>query len=110
MPRIPKYRLHKASGQALVAIDGKRIYLGKYGTAASREKYRRLVAEWLTETSPTPADANAPCKASSASDISINEMILAYWHYAEGYYVDESWEPTKELLNLKAALQRKRPV
>jgi len=26
----PKYRLHKASGQALVQLNGRRIYLGKY--------------------------------------------------------------------------------
>jgi len=34
--RVPKYRLHKASGQALVQIDGRRIYLGKHGV---RSKY-----------------------------------------------------------------------
>ena len=34
--RIPKYRLHKASGQALVAINGRRIYLGKTGPKKAR--------------------------------------------------------------------------
>lgn len=43
--RAPKYRLHKASGQALVQINGERIYLGKFGSEQSHEKYRRLVAE-----------------------------------------------------------------
>ena len=43
--RIPKYRLHKTSGQALVQIRGKRIYLGKHGTPESRERYR---ASWPT--------------------------------------------------------------
>ena len=28
--RVPKYRLHKGSGQPLVEIDGRRIYLGKH--------------------------------------------------------------------------------
>ena len=28
--RVPKYRLHKGRGQALVDIDGSRIYLGKH--------------------------------------------------------------------------------
>ncbi len=38
--RPPKYRLHKGSGQALVQINGKRIYLGKFGTEESKEEYR----------------------------------------------------------------------
>jgi hypothetical protein len=42
--RVPKYRLHNGSGQALVEIGGRRIYLGKYNSAESGEKYRRLVA------------------------------------------------------------------
>lgn len=33
--RVPKYRHHKPSGQALVSIRGKRIYLGKHGSGAS---------------------------------------------------------------------------
>jgi len=43
---VPKYRLHKASGQAFVELSGKRIYCGKYGTPESKEKYDRLVEEW----------------------------------------------------------------
>jgi hypothetical protein len=42
----PKYRLHKGRGQALVQINGKQIYLGKYNSKESKEEYRRLVAEW----------------------------------------------------------------
>ncbi len=34
--RLPKYRLHKGSGQALVQIEGQRIYLGLHGTKESR--------------------------------------------------------------------------
>ena len=35
--QIPKYRHHKGSGQALVQIDGRRIYLGKFDSPESRE-------------------------------------------------------------------------
>ena len=31
--RVPRYRRHKATGQAVVTIDGRDIYLGKHGTA-----------------------------------------------------------------------------
>ena len=52
MPRLvrklPSYRLHKASGQAMVLLDGKAFYLGPYGTDVSRREYDRLVGDWLT--------------------------------------------------------------
>ncbi len=43
---VPKYRKH-ASGQAVVTIGGKDIYLGKTGSKASKQKYARVVADWL---------------------------------------------------------------
>lgn len=47
MKRIPKYRLHRASGQAAVVLSGVWHYLGVYGSPESRERYDRLVADWL---------------------------------------------------------------
>jgi hypothetical protein len=49
--RLPKYRRHKQSGQAIVTIpDGlgvrRDFLLGPYGSAASRQKYDRLLGEW----------------------------------------------------------------
>jgi hypothetical protein len=43
--RTPSYCLHKATGQAVVRIDGKDSYLGKYGTPDSQSEYNRLVSE-----------------------------------------------------------------
>jgi integrase len=37
--RLPKYRRHKSSGLAVVTLGGRQIYLGRYGTAASRQAY-----------------------------------------------------------------------
>jgi hypothetical protein len=34
-PRVPKYRRHKPSGQAVVTLSGKDFYLGKWNTKAS---------------------------------------------------------------------------
>lgn len=45
--RTPSYRLHKSSGQAVVTLDGRDVYLGAYGSDASRSAYDRVVAEWL---------------------------------------------------------------
>jgi len=64
--RVPKYRLHKGSGQALVQINGQRIYLGVYESAESKEKYRRIVADgWNRRRHrPSPAEATNPATAS----------------------------------------------
>lgn len=35
-PRIPKYSLHKPSGRARVILNGRHIFLGKYGSDESR--------------------------------------------------------------------------
>ena len=42
----PSYRLHKATGQAVVTLAGRDFYLGKHSTAASRAEYHRLLAEF----------------------------------------------------------------
>ncbi len=45
--RTPSYRLHKPTGSAVVTLDGRDVYLGKYGTPVSRAEYDRILAEWL---------------------------------------------------------------
>lgn len=45
--RVPKYRHHKATGQAAVVFGGDWHYLGRYDSDESREKYDRLLNEWL---------------------------------------------------------------
>jgi hypothetical protein len=53
MPRpaalIPAYTLHKAPSQAIVRLSGHDHYLGPHGTPESRQKYDRLLAEWLAQ-------------------------------------------------------------
>lgn len=81
MPRltqsIPKYRRHKASGQAIVTLDGKDFYLGPHGTKASRREYDRLVGEWIAGGRRLKPQAN---------DITCVELIARYWEWAERYY------------------------
>ncbi len=45
MNRVPKYSLHKASGQARVKYNGRVKYLGVYGTQASKEAYAAFIAQ-----------------------------------------------------------------
>lgn len=86
-PRTPSYRLHKPSGQAVVTIDGRDFYLGKFETPASRAEYDRLIAEWLQNSRCLPAE----------SDLTINEILVGYLRHCDEYYrrADGSttWEP-----------------
>jgi hypothetical protein len=78
-PRIPGYRRH-SSGQARVTLNGKDHLLGPYGSAESKESYRRLIAEWVGRPPQPQQEANEP------EQLSVNDVILAYWQYAAVYY------------------------
>jgi hypothetical protein len=75
--RTPSYCCHKGSGQAVVTLNGRDAYLGKYGTKASRAEYDRLIAEWL---------ANGRCLPDAAADRDVNEVIHEFWQHAQSYY------------------------
>ena len=91
----PKYRKHKATGKALVTIDGKDFYLGPHGSKASHIEYDRLIGEWL---------ANGRVMPVSDQSIAINKLIIVYWRFAKTYYV-KNGQTTDELPGLKIALQ-----
>lgn len=76
--RTPKYRRHKGKGLAVVTLGGRDFYLGKYGSAASKEEYRRLVAEYLV-SGALPVDADP-------QSITVAEVLAAYLRFAKGYY------------------------
>lgn len=98
--RPPKYRMHKGSGQALVQINGKRVYLGKYGSEKSQEKYHRLVAEFLAAgKEPKSPDADR----STAAPVTVNELILAFWEHAKQRYV-KNGVSTSEIHSFRTAL------
>jgi integrase len=82
---IPSYRRHKSSGQAIVTLtdpSGTRrdLYLGPYGSAASRQEYARVLAEWEA------GGKHLPSQDSKTPDLTMNELVLSYWRFAEEYY------------------------
>ena len=83
--RIPSYRLHKQSGQAVVTLTdglGRRrdVLLGHHGTPESRVEYARVIAEWEANGRRLPASE------ATTTGLSVNELALAYWTFAEAYY------------------------
>jgi integrase len=74
--RTPSYRKHKPTGQAVVTLNGRDIYLGRHGSKESKAEYDRLIAEWLV------AGRRLPVRES----LSVNELALAYWRWAISYY------------------------
>lgn len=99
MPRLskslPEYRHHAGSGQAVVTLDGKSYYLGRYKSRASKAEYDRLTALWLAHGRRLPA---------TECDLTIQELQAAFWQHADQYYRKDG-EPTGELDNIRYALR-----
>lgn len=109
MPRTPKgslpsYRLHKSSGQAVVTLtdpSGGRhdVLLGSFDTLESRAEYLRVLGEWEARgRTCLPATVPIP-------DLTINEMLVAFWGHVEKHYRRPDGTPTGEPDNFRYALR-----
>ena len=81
MPRkssVPSYRLHKASGQARTIVNGRHVYLGKYGSPESRQQYARILAE-----AALPAGVPTAEVTSDTPRLLVSELLVAYLKFAE---------------------------
>ncbi len=45
--KLPSYRLHKRSGNAVVNLSGVDHYLGKHGSSESKVAYDQLISKWF---------------------------------------------------------------
>jgi hypothetical protein len=100
---LPKYRHYKPKNLAVARLDGRDVYLGHYDSDKSREKYRRVLAEWLAgKPTQVKASTTGPQMA-----ITVSEVVLAFIRNAESHYRSPSGAPKLELQNVKDAI---RPV
>src|SRR3954452_12064638 len=90
-PHTPSYRLHKPSGQAVVSLGGRDVYLGRHDTAESRARYDQAIAEWL---------ANGR-RLGTLDELTVSGLVVRYLAHVDGLY--RSNEPS----NIRLAL---RPV
>ncbi len=109
MPRrqTPSYRLHKRSGQAIVVLSGKMIYLGPYGSKASRKLYDQKISEWLARGRRLTPQAG--------TSISVVELCAAYLVFAKTYYQKNGTAtgelgPVLSVISVLKQLYGKRPV
>jgi integrase len=92
MPRgrndIPTYRRHRASGQAVVTLNGVDHYLGKWNSPESRAEYDRIIAEWVARGR----------KLGSGDPTLIKEVIAGYHSYCRGAKSPGELEKVEEAL------------
>ena len=96
--RIPKYRRH-SSGQAVVTLNKRPFYLGKYGTDASKKEYARLIQKWIVN------GYEPPPRAGDAPTLTVSELLSLYLRHAKRYYRNKRGEPTDSLHGIKQAMR-----
>ena len=94
----PAYCHHKGKGLAYVRLNEEFIYLGACGSEESKEEYRRIIAEWM-------ATGCTPRQAAEAAGPSVNEVLLGYWRFAEGYYAAGTGDRKGELERIAYAIK-----
>lgn len=101
MPRLvqklPAYRRHKKSGNAVVTLGGKDFYLGPWKSAQSKAEYQRLTREFHAGSGVHQADA---------AGLTVTELAAAFVRHAKGYYVTADGEPNTECKNFITLLKR----
>ena len=100
---VPSYCLHKASGQAVVRISGRDVYLGLHGSDESHAEYTRLLAEWRTLRTEQQATV-VSMMATVDPSLTMSEVLLRYREFAKGYY-SKNGVPSKEFVEMAHALK-----
>jgi integrase len=101
----PSYRLHRQSGQAIVTLSdgmgGRRdVLLGPHDSPQSREKYYRVLAEYRANGCALAA-ASTPAE----NPLSVAELLLLFWRWAEKHYRHADATPTSELDDYRLSLR-----
>ncbi len=101
--KVPSYCRHKASGRAVVRINGRDHYLGPYGSDQSHAEYARLIAEWrVIRQTATAKSKAAPVTADPS--LTVSEVLLKYRDFASEYY-SRNGKPGKEYVEMRMALK-----
>jgi len=93
----PKYhkQMTPQCARAFVELNGKRTYLGKWGSPQSKALYHTRLREWEAAGRRFPVDP---------SDLTIIELCEAFRTHAESYYRKPDGTPTGTKWNYAAAI------
>ncbi|MBE7464800.1 MAG: site-specific integrase [Planctomycetes bacterium] len=90
MPRPPSYRRQPSTtgaDRAFAEFGGRRVYFGEYGTPASKEAYRRALAEWA---------AGGSLETDTGDGITVGELAVLYFKHCKRTY-QKNGKPTSEV-------------
>ena len=96
---LPPFKVHKATGQGYVTIDGRRRFLGRRDTEAAKRSYAWVIAEW---TAGRGQPLNKP------PDLTIVELTARFWRCAEAYSRGPDGTRTSTFHNYASALRHLR--
>jgi len=93
--RPPAYRLFRPRNLACVTVDGKRVYLGHYGSPESRERYAEIVAQWEAQSCEPLAPSRREKRRAKAAvaaiaeplPLTLVEVVARFLDHAQRYYV-----------------------
>ncbi len=99
--RVPTYRLHKPSGQAVCTVRttaGARrdVYLGAFDSPESRREYARIVAELAVAPAAPQGGLTPPAR------ITIDELLVAFLTHAQKHYRRADGTTTDQVTEFKA--------
>jgi len=107
-PKIPTYGHHKPTGQARCYVNGKTVYLGKYGSEESRicfgEIVGKLIGGQILDPIARTKVGSTTCGQSDDAGPSVGECCLVFLRHAETHYVKDG-KPTSEVHILKSVIR-----
>jgi len=86
---VPPFRVHKATGQGYVNLDGRRVYLGRADMPEAKRKYAREIVEWT---------ANGGRRSVPVAELTVIELVNAFRRHCEAESIEK-----RELDHLRSA-------
>src|SRR5262245_54011894 len=89
---IPSYRRHRASGQAVVTLNGVDHYLGPWNSPQSKAEYDRITQEWLAR------GRRLPDRSKESGELLTKELVHGYLGHCVATLPDVEVEKVKTAL------------
>jgi len=96
--QVPKYcrqKMPNGNHRAFVRLGNRKIFLGPYGSVASKQAYARAISEWESNGGHLPVDPER---------ITVAEVVSQFWRHAERYYVNPNGDTTNEIEMYRSCL------